>query len=436
MNKFLRYLLFLLFPLFLGLAPKGCSFIEGLFFYYCIDIPPDIFITNGFGSGVEGDLIYISNDGVIWVPPELCSNDFIRKTVNGNPDLFDITYFGVNNVGNIVVGESGTIIQVTPKPDYKLVQINNPAGSHNLNDIEQQILSTLVFAVGDSGTIIKSTDYGLSWNVVSFPFNVNLKSIYTYSDDHYIVSGEEYSIYETTNNGTTWNPVGLGKFSFGKGATSYNKIYFYNDNYGYIGGPHGIVGKTTNGGINWSLVVAPGFDEITDLLFISPDSGVAVGTNGIARFTYDGGQTWFEDTSITNLLAGRTIKKIAKTGDNFGVIAGDGRLSVIFSPDSNLVGVDDDFNQSYPAEYQLNQNYPNPFNPATNFGFRIADFGFVTLKIYDLLGREVATLVDEEKPAGSYNVEFDASGLSSGVYIYRLKAGSNFIATKKFMLLK
>jgi hypothetical protein len=85
--------------------------------------------------------------------------------------------------------------------------------------------------------------------------------------------------------------------------------------------------------------------------------------------------------------------------------------------------------------YQLFQNYPNPFNPATNIKFRIPEFGFASLKVYDLLGNEVATLVDEYKPAGNYEIEFDASKLSSGIYFYKLRAG-NFIQTKKMILLK
>jgi len=83
----------------------------------------------------------------------------------------------------------------------------------------------------------------------------------------------------------------------------------------------------------------------------------------------------------------------------------------------------------------LHQNYPNPFNPTTNIRFQIADIRFVTLKIYDLLGNEVATLVSEEKPAGSYEVEFDGSNLPSGLYIYRL-ISQNYSASKKLMLLK
>jgi hypothetical protein len=94
-----------------------------------------------------------------------------------------------------------------------------------------------------------------------------------------------------------------------------------------------------------------------------------------------------------------------------------------------------------PTVYSLSQNYPNPFNPTTNIEFRISNFGFVSLKVFDVLGNEVATLVDEEKPAGSYEVKFDGSGLSSGIYLYKLTAGNpasgtSFVETKKLILMK
>ncbi|MEO8167909.1 MAG: T9SS type A sorting domain-containing protein [bacterium] len=88
-----------------------------------------------------------------------------------------------------------------------------------------------------------------------------------------------------------------------------------------------------------------------------------------------------------------------------------------------------------PVETKLFQNYPNPFNPTTNFEFRIANSGFVSLKVFDLLGREVATLVNEELPPGEYRRTLAAQGLASGTYYYRLQVGS-FIQTKKMLLLR
>lgn len=88
-----------------------------------------------------------------------------------------------------------------------------------------------------------------------------------------------------------------------------------------------------------------------------------------------------------------------------------------------------------PAEYSLSQNYPNPFNPSTNLGFGISNLGFVTLKIYDLTGREVATLVNENLSPGIYEVKFDGSNFASGVYFYKITAGS-FSAVKRMFLIK
>jgi hypothetical protein len=92
-------------------------------------------------------------------------------------------------------------------------------------------------------------------------------------------------------------------------------------------------------------------------------------------------------------------------------------------------------NSSLPQEFVLYQNYPNPFNPSTNIGYRISDFGFVSIKIYDALGKEVSTLVNADKSPGEYIVKFDASELPSGLYFYRLTQG-NFSETKKMLLLK
>jgi len=91
--------------------------------------------------------------------------------------------------------------------------------------------------------------------------------------------------------------------------------------------------------------------------------------------------------------------------------------------------------ESTPNDFSLEQNYPNPFNPSTNIGFKIAEGGFVSLKVFDILGNEVATLVNEEKSVGTYELTWNASMLSSGVYFYQLKAGE-FISTKKMILLK
>ena len=88
-----------------------------------------------------------------------------------------------------------------------------------------------------------------------------------------------------------------------------------------------------------------------------------------------------------------------------------------------------------PTTYALKQNYPNPFNPSTMISYSLPNNTFVTLKVFDVLGNEVATLVNEEKSAGNFEVEFNASGLSSGIYFYRIQTES-FVDTKKLIMLK
>jgi hypothetical protein len=106
------------------------------------------------------------------------------------------------------------------------------------------------------------------------------------------------------------------------------------------------------------------------------------------------------------------------------------------------VSVEDEISEPIVSSFQLYQSYPNPFNPITNISFYIPDFGFVSLKVYDVLGNEIAALVNEEKPAGSYEVQFDGSSLSSGIYFYQLRTmpvgrqTEKFSSVKKMILLK
>jgi len=94
-----------------------------------------------------------------------------------------------------------------------------------------------------------------------------------------------------------------------------------------------------------------------------------------------------------------------------------------------------DISPSQAIEYELSQNYPNPFNPSSTISYQIPELSFVTIKIYDVLGIEIMTLVSEEKSTGNYEVEFNAARLPSGVYFYTLTSGV-FSDTKKLLLLK
>jgi hypothetical protein len=92
-------------------------------------------------------------------------------------------------------------------------------------------------------------------------------------------------------------------------------------------------------------------------------------------------------------------------------------------------------NQNIPQDFHLSQNFPNPFNPSTKIRYSIPQSSGVVIKVFDMLGKEIATLVNEEKPIGTYTIEFNATNLPSGIYFYQLQA-PNFTQTKKMILLK
>jgi hypothetical protein len=167
---------------------------------------------------------------------------------------------------------------------------------------------------------------------------------------------------------------------------------------------------------------------------LKPDGQYA--DSGSRFFLMNEGNGCFSQTYIIdhNALLG-TYSWIFFTEDQTGNLS-DSVVHYVVVIDTTLVSVED--NNTQPAEFKLHQNFPNPFNPSTTIHFELPHVGTqhaVSLQVYDLLGREVATLVNERKPAGSYQVEWNATGLPSGIYFYRLQTG-NFIETKKLILLK
>ncbi len=230
------------------------------------------------------------------------------------------------------------------------------------------------------------------------------------------------------------------------------------------------IGRSTNGGTTWSDTIRvssypispekqqwlPGIavDQTNGDIIVSYSSMDSAGTNFMtnryaARST-DGGNSW-ERWIISDVrspygsigipggqLFPSTNSEIAALGGKSWTIWTDTRTGTsqtwleIANYVSTSVPVD---GRSIPTAFSLSQNYPNPFNPSTTIEFRISNFGFVSLKVFDILGQEVATLVNEAKNAEEHSVRFDASGLSSGVYVYRLSAGSQ-MQSRKMMLVR
>jgi hypothetical protein len=162
----------------------------------------------------------------------------------------------------------------------------------------------------------------------------------------------------------------------------------------------------------------------TNIIYVCGDGGMLFKST-------NGGDMWSSFTGLTS----RSLNAISFYDVNHGFVVGDSGM--IFHT-SNGGGVVVDAGKEpgpAPKEFLLDQNYPNPFNPVTVIRYQLAVNSFVTVRVYDLLGREVAMLVNEVKNAGGYNVQWDASGYASGLYFYRLQAGP-FVEIKKMMLLR
>ena len=134
-----------------------------------------------------------------------------------------------------------------------------------------------------------------------------------------------------------------------------------------------------------------------------------------------------------------------QSAEDLSYYSNDATLGTSANPDASdptwvqanilILNVEDGINNSsIPTRFSLSQNYPNPFNPTTTIQYQIPELSFVKLKVYDVLGNEILTLVNEEKPAGNYKLNWNATNIPSGVYFYKIKAGS-FVVTKKMVLL-
>ncbi|HMR41214.1 MAG TPA: YCF48-related protein [Ignavibacteria bacterium] len=287
------------------------------------------------------------------------------------------------------------------------------------------------FCVVSAGSVSKTTNSGLTWNsglgdayysVFFLNENTGWAAGQSSSD---VLAPKDY-IYKTTNAGSNWDRI---LFDTAFNYNPYRKIMFTGENTGYA--IKGKLLKSTDSGVDWSNTDSIITANVTDLYFINADTGWCTGFNGILIRTNDGGQTW------TNQSAS-TLQKLNSVYFNdayYGWAVGNNG-TIIKTITGGLTSVTQIQSNEIPDHYSLSQNYPNPFNPSTNLEFGISDLGFVSLKIYDALGNEIETLVNENLSPGSYQVKWNGQGLASGIYFYRLTADGKHIGTKRMILVK
>ena len=173
---------------------------------------------------------------------------------------------------------------------------------------------------------------------------------------------------------------------------------------------------------------------------------VANGVVAVAIEALHDGSFWISDEYGPHILhedaEGRTLERINPLGTGSGGIvqkilpaSGEVDRNKMYFVDLTTVGVTERRSSAIPAQFALGQNYPNPFNPSTNLTYALPRAVKVQLAIYDMLGRKVVTLVDKFQQAGIYSIRFDASGLGTGLYFYRLDTDT-FAKTRKMLLVR
>ena len=274
-----------------------------------------------------------------------------------------------------------------------------------------------------SARIFKTTNAGGTWQAQQFiGYERFFMSISCIDTQTVWIAGELYGTIHTSNGGTTWT---------NQPTQSTRSVFFLDDSTGWATGDGLIVYRTTNGGTNWNTSFAGNISPLVDLHFSNNRTGWAVGwpSDSIAKTT-DGGITW--KRQFTNQV-NSILNSVYFIDDSVGYSVGGNGIILKTTTGGELTNVKTAI--SLPNSVALYQNYPNPFNPSTTISFHIVHGSFVTLKIFDLLGREIRTLIAEHMNPGSYNRTFDASALPTGAYIYRLES-DNYSLTKKLLIIK
>ncbi len=411
--------------------------------------------------GGGGMILKTTNSGNLW-------NQINSGTLES---LNDVHFFDHNR--GICVGWNGTIIITTD-------------GGENWNSIvcgtNAHLISIDFFdsdkgiIVGSSGTILYTSNGGLNWTIQNNPTDKFLSSFIYLSENTGIAVGEDGIIIKTTDNGITWESQSSGT------DKHLSEIFFIDELNGWIVSSEGIILHTTNGGSVTNQIVFSedsiyipslsdsGFTKIvnTSEFPVRIDSIISVGsfygyrgviykpgfeypfylfqtlpspqwndTLGIVIPPHDSINVSFYDVDLCP-VCDYEVQDYFKDTLRFVFTFIDGNVysfsnSIPISGEghpSNLEGED-----VLPSEFILEQNYPNPFNPSTKISWQSPESSWQTITVYDVLGNEIATLVNGYRIAGNYEIQFDASRLASGIYIYKLQAGS-FTNTKKMVLLK
>lgn len=368
--------------------------------------------NTGYIVGDIGTFLKTTNGGELW-------------SVIPTPTTYRMrSLYFINQQTGWICGDGGTILKTTNAGlnwEYPIRRLP----SANFNSITF-INSLTGFALSGNDKLVKTTDSGISWNQIIIPDVFEYGKLYFINEQTGFCTGYDgYDfVIKTTDCGNTWSNIISS-------VGSYSSMYFIDENTGF-GCGHYRMGKTTNGGLSWTLSLYLPDHFLNSVQFINSLTGYCCGTSGHIYKTTNCGTSW-NDISAPHISNSNVIYFV---NDSTGWLAGtDG--SIFKTTTGGVVTSFSQTSSQLPENYLLKQNYPNPFNPSTKINYEIKFSNFVSLKVFDLLGKEVAALVNEKQNAGSYAVDFNSAefNLPSGVYFYTLNT-DDFSETKKMLLIK
>jgi photosystem II stability/assembly factor-like uncharacterized protein len=408
----------------------------------CIVFPPTATGNFGFVAGENGVLMKTTNGGTNWfsVSPDPNVNfktifflDYSNGWTSGWGSDSVFVYRTTNAGTNWTKQFTGYDPYNTPKCSF--FRNSNKGyiggGKINFSPTSQQ-----------SGFDMNTTNGGLNWTKVNGPdniFAVYFCSLDTGWRSTYWVGGafKIGDLQWTTNGGINWDETQVWNLTYFYDIYFCSAIQGWATGYCFESSPLTVVYRTKNCGYDWdySLFLSPAI--MYSLFFINDHRGWMCGQEGTIKVSNDTGKTW------TNQNSGVTadLKSIKFTDINTGYAAGNNGV-ILKTTTGGSVGINNQ-NENI-TNFRLEQNYPNPFNPTTKIKFSISPLSrevgeargvSTTLRVYNILGKEITTLVNKSLPAGEYEVTFDARNLPGEIYFYQLRAG-DFMETKKMLFLK
>lgn len=362
------------------------------------------------------DIHKSTNSGLNWVKQtnlayekQRSEIDFINTTTGWSP------------------GQDGSLLKTT---NGGTEWVESFAGFENLTGVDFLNANT-GYVTTSTGKILKTINGGDNWSVIEPSFFSNLTSVMFINDQTGWISGSLSSqgkVAKTTNAGLNWTVQLDNVFN------SVNQVYFRNSQTGFASCYKKIY-RTSNGGADWdSVIINTTARDINSIVFVTPLVGFAAASvysnSGGVLKTFDGGLNWYLQWANSP----NSCNSVDFYGSDNGWAGLNSGVILTDNGGGNIIGIEN-VSGTVPGKFSLSQNYPNPFNPTTNIKLQIAKSGFVKLTVFDVTGKEVALLVDQDLNAGEYKVDFNAAKLTSGVYFYRMET-AGYTDVKKMILIK